>query len=341
METVVLDGVTYIKASVVAKDFRYTPDYVGQLCRAKKVDARLVGRTWFVNPDSITSHKRTKHQRTETTSSSGIAKKTKPSRISVAPVIKSKTLKSLFANSNYSLRSPTGERKLRVSYELDDEALIPPITVKPSIAPKKIDINHADAKKIRIKSDNVKKNTDFRVGELPEVSLSGKLSIQGLAEAEEQPDEDVKIHETSIQHHTVKTVEPDNKPINIVKSPRLVSVLRRTTDSNPKIATKKSISSSQDKIIKNKSNLKNEKNRSSNDKETEKIKSTFVPAGVSVSTEESVSVVVLFSPLLATFVAIVCFVVLMSASTNINASLNSYDDRVVFQSANILDFLKN
>lgn len=57
MDTVVLDGVQYLKVAVAAKQFDYTPDYLGQLCRAGKLDARLVGRTWFVNPDSVAAHK--------------------------------------------------------------------------------------------------------------------------------------------------------------------------------------------------------------------------------------------------------------------------------------------
>ncbi|MFW6210402.1 MAG: hypothetical protein ACOC4E_02855 [Patescibacteria group bacterium] len=57
MDTVVLDGVQYLKVAVAAKQFDYTPDYLGQLCRAGKLDARLVGRTWFVNPESVAEHK--------------------------------------------------------------------------------------------------------------------------------------------------------------------------------------------------------------------------------------------------------------------------------------------
>jgi len=42
MDKVVFDKKEYTKASIAAKQFKYTSDYVGQLCRLEKVDARLV-----------------------------------------------------------------------------------------------------------------------------------------------------------------------------------------------------------------------------------------------------------------------------------------------------------
>lgn len=61
MTTVTVDGVVYEKASVLAKRFKYTTDYIGQLCRAKKVDAQLIGRSWYVNPDSLEAHKESRY----------------------------------------------------------------------------------------------------------------------------------------------------------------------------------------------------------------------------------------------------------------------------------------
>ena len=49
MDVITHNGVSYKKATAVAKEFGYTTDYIGQLCRAKKIDARLVGRAWYVN----------------------------------------------------------------------------------------------------------------------------------------------------------------------------------------------------------------------------------------------------------------------------------------------------
>jgi len=58
MEEVTLDKKKYVKAADIAKHLGYTSDYVGQLCRAEKVDARLVGRSWFVVADSLRAHQK-------------------------------------------------------------------------------------------------------------------------------------------------------------------------------------------------------------------------------------------------------------------------------------------
>ena len=62
MEAVIFDGKEYTKASVLAERFGYTQDYLGQLCRAKKVDARLVGRAWYINLESIEKHRSSRYK---------------------------------------------------------------------------------------------------------------------------------------------------------------------------------------------------------------------------------------------------------------------------------------
>ncbi|MFM2374245.1 MAG: hypothetical protein RLZZ234_240 [Candidatus Parcubacteria bacterium] len=64
MEYLDLGGKRYIKVSSAARETGYTSDYIGQLCRAKKIDAKLVGRTWYVVRDEITAHKRTRGRST-------------------------------------------------------------------------------------------------------------------------------------------------------------------------------------------------------------------------------------------------------------------------------------
>ena len=51
----------YISAKNAAKLTSYTPDYVGQLCRAGGVDAKKIGRTWYVCEKSIIEHKNIAH----------------------------------------------------------------------------------------------------------------------------------------------------------------------------------------------------------------------------------------------------------------------------------------
>ncbi len=40
----------------------YTSDYIGQLCRAKKIDAKVVGRGWYVSEKDLVEHKNSHHQ---------------------------------------------------------------------------------------------------------------------------------------------------------------------------------------------------------------------------------------------------------------------------------------
>lgn len=41
---------------------RYSNDYIGQLSRAGKVNARMMGRTWFVDQESLMNHKRSSEE---------------------------------------------------------------------------------------------------------------------------------------------------------------------------------------------------------------------------------------------------------------------------------------
>jgi hypothetical protein len=60
-DSIELDGNTYIPSARAARLVGYTKDYVGQLARAGKLDAKLVGRSWYINEDSIRKHKLSVH----------------------------------------------------------------------------------------------------------------------------------------------------------------------------------------------------------------------------------------------------------------------------------------
>lgn len=64
MERISTNGEIYVKASTIARELGYTADYVGQLCRGGKVDAQLIGRSWFVNERSIREHKQDRYRST-------------------------------------------------------------------------------------------------------------------------------------------------------------------------------------------------------------------------------------------------------------------------------------
>jgi hypothetical protein len=64
MEEISVEGENYVKASVLAARFGYTPDYLGQLCRGGQLKATLVGRSWYVNEDSLREHRQGRYRST-------------------------------------------------------------------------------------------------------------------------------------------------------------------------------------------------------------------------------------------------------------------------------------
>lgn len=73
MQEIILNGRTYVKATEIAKKLGYTSDYVGQLCRSGKVDAERVGRAWYVDPDTIHAHKKTRYRSNQAKSKAAVA----------------------------------------------------------------------------------------------------------------------------------------------------------------------------------------------------------------------------------------------------------------------------
>jgi hypothetical protein len=73
MKELEIDGKKYIKATEIAKDLGYTSDYVGQLCRASKVVATRVGRSWYVEEHSIHSHKKDRYRANQQQSKVAVA----------------------------------------------------------------------------------------------------------------------------------------------------------------------------------------------------------------------------------------------------------------------------
>ena len=59
MDELIIDGKKYLSSKRAAHISGYAKDYVGQLCRGKKLDARLVGRSWYVEESSLLAHTKT------------------------------------------------------------------------------------------------------------------------------------------------------------------------------------------------------------------------------------------------------------------------------------------
>jgi len=56
-DTIILDGKNFISSRRAASLTGYTKDYIGQLSRASKIVARLVGRNWYIDEESLMAHK--------------------------------------------------------------------------------------------------------------------------------------------------------------------------------------------------------------------------------------------------------------------------------------------
>lgn len=65
MNVIDISGIRYLKATDAAKKVGYTADYVGQLARGGKLDAKQIGRSWYVSEEDILAHKKANHRSTK------------------------------------------------------------------------------------------------------------------------------------------------------------------------------------------------------------------------------------------------------------------------------------
>lgn len=68
MDEITIGDKTYVSSKQAAKITGYAKDYVGQLCREGRVEARLVGRNWYVLDSAIREHRFGKEEEVEPTS---------------------------------------------------------------------------------------------------------------------------------------------------------------------------------------------------------------------------------------------------------------------------------
>lgn len=178
MEVLVLDGKSYVKASKAARDLGYATDYVGQLCRGGKVDAHLIGRTWYVNKDELSTH------RTE---------KKRMSRVKAREYAK----RSI---EDYKQKSTNISKNIDIRYENDTEALLP------------------ETKKLRVTSEPIRKEFAYedRVdGDEMEVFNKGEqVVMSGSIEVEDVTDGPVDTETTFLTPRIVRSPRPQRLVAN-------------------------------------------------------------------------------------------------------------------------------
>jgi len=196
MKTVTIEGEVYTKASILADKFGYTSDYIGQLCRSNKVEARLVGRAWYVNEYSLDKHKDTRYEILRANEkisklSSELPTVHQVPKVAVKPTLSKLTKRSILNPDNYHWT--TRAQILPESiYFHDDYDLVPEaeITKTPIklLTPTKIPVELSDATKVAIKV-NEENPYEISFSDLPEVSLRGQVAIEDLNEEVDQDEE--------------------------------------------------------------------------------------------------------------------------------------------------------
>jgi hypothetical protein len=174
----------YVKASQAAKRFKYTQDYVGQLCRGKKVDARLVGRVWYVNLESITQYRKTKHETQKKAAKDTTAPKSKTTKSAVESVVRPKTARKL--QEAFPKEAKQAVRHVAATYSRDKTSIIPVLGSRDVIQSTE-KATPKEKRSIIIKvRPNTKKSTRYVTEKVPDISLSGKLILKESSDETER-----------------------------------------------------------------------------------------------------------------------------------------------------------
>jgi hypothetical protein len=211
MDVLNVDGRSYVKSSVIARELGYTMDYVGQLCRSKKVKAKLFGRTWYVERDSIESHKVSRYRSTNVVTKRALLGSHRETESELTNKDSKTTSRTLFFYNH----SPKIIR--RIAFTEDTSDLIPTIT-KPKA---KIDTDISKATKVTVAVEG--KQYTLKAPHLPEIKFSGILPISEYEEIKDVSGDTEGISDdtSSATHIHPKNVNKKNSyyvPINKASS---------------------------------------------------------------------------------------------------------------------------
>lgn len=214
MEYIKIDEKTFVKASKIARELGYTADYIGQLCRAGKVEAQLVGRSWYVEETSIRLHKRDRYRRTKAKTQKELHQAVNDTyaKSTTAPVRSVHTIHQppLPGGKFYRHHQPT---LVAPRYVEDDTELLPipkkPVRGETTPPPKYITIELAEADKIAVTNHDTE--TQFTPTELPELHFKGRVEV---VSAEDIVDSMSEVVPVSAEEETVPMVSKQvSKPV--------------------------------------------------------------------------------------------------------------------------------
>ena len=185
METLHLDGKEYVKAAVAAEKTGYTTDYVGQLCRAGKLDSHLIGRSWYVNIDELGSHR--SHAK-------------RAVRVKAREQVR-KAIEEQKRLEEERAREKALER--RIKYEEDDTELIPHLR-KVEEGEKIVEHDAVKGNLKRLYNDPKAKYIVENEGE--KIVMKGELEVFDVTEGEEE-DKDTTVLQPEIKKISKKEYE--------------------------------------------------------------------------------------------------------------------------------------
>ena len=208
MEVLAVDGKNYVKSSVIARELGYTSDYVGQLCRSGKVNAKLFGRTWYVEKNSISGHKVARYRSSKALTKRVLTTHDRDSKTSSVPVHRENHfLKTQSPQTSHFYNHSLKNDRVSGRYSSDDSVLLPLLEKATS---KNIQIKLADSEKISVLSPNDSYN--FEVPSLPQLRFKGVLTVKNIED--EKSDQKVSdVHTDSVvdEHDVLKntvTIHP-------------------------------------------------------------------------------------------------------------------------------------
>lgn len=176
----------YVKASEIARHFKYTQDYVGQLCRGDKVDARLVGRVWYVNLESVKEYRKTKHSTQKKTVKVVSKPRTPRKRSAVNPVVRAKTARKI--QEVFPDQAQSAVKQVVTKYSRDKVSVIPVLGSSAQVSERDTAIKSKPKITIKVRPDS-RKSTRYHVEKTPEITLKAKLKVSDKIDVI-QPDSD-------------------------------------------------------------------------------------------------------------------------------------------------------
>lgn len=202
MEVLELDGKTFMKATSVARELGYTSDYVGQLCRSGKVDAHLVGRSWYVDKNSIRDHKASRYRSSKKKTQEALKTSLKDSDEGGSVKVRIATSSPKTMDTREKAHHFYGRVSIpKVKYNEDGTELIPALTQRKIGPAQRLNVHPVGAEKVRIE----KTTTPYKMeaSELPKICFEGNLPVEEVAEASKE----VELH--AEEENTDKKVSPE------------------------------------------------------------------------------------------------------------------------------------